>query len=465
MSGTSIAQPDVTLLMDADGVIQKVTISKLITRESTDPWVGRRWEDTVGDMGGDKVRRMISEAKANGVSPFRQVTQLLPNGTEVPIEYTTVKLGARGGLMAVGKSLRVVAELQARLISTQQKLERDYWRLRDFENRYKHLLDVSDDPVLVLNANSLRVIEANPAAQLLLGTGDKRKDDLTNRDIAADLPAQERSALQTLARHVRETGKAPAIVLHLGPAGTRCVARGSLMKADAHFQILLRLAPADSTGRGVALAPAAPSLEDLVEVLPDGFVVIDPEDTVIKRCNTAFRDLVEAASKTQVKGQRLSRWMWRPGADMSLLVSNVRRHDAVRMFSSTVHGERGTETDVEVSAVAVPPGKPEMIVMLVRDVSRRLGSGDDGSRLLSALGPITEQIGRTSLRHLVDETTSVVEMHYVKAALDLAGGNRTAAAEMLGLSRQSLYTKLKRYNLEDGKGQPEHDNDPARRKR
>lgn len=463
MSGTSIAQPDVTLLMDADGVIQKVTMSKMITRESTDPWVGRRWEDTVGDMGGDKVRRMISEAKTHGVSPFRQVTQLLPNGTEVPIEYTTVKLGARGGLMAVGKSLRVVAELQARLVSTQQKLERDYWKLRDFENRYKHLLDVSDDPVLVLNATSLRVIEANSAAQQMLGTGDKRKDDLTNRDITADLPAQERTALQTLARHVRETGKAPAIVLHLGPAGTRCVARGSLMKADSHFQILLRLAPADSA-RGISAAPPAPSIEDLVEHLPDGFVVID-QDTVVKRCNAAFRDLVEAASKTQIKGQRLSRWMWRPGADMSLLVSNVRRHDVVRSFSTTVHGERGAEMDVEVSAVAVPPGKPDSIVLIVRDVSRRLPSVDDGSRLVSALGPITEQIGRSSLRNLVDETTSVVEMHYVKAALELAGGNRTAAAEMLGLSRQSLYTKLKRYNLEDGRGQPENDNDPTRRKR
>ena len=66
---------------------------------------------------------------------------------------------------------------------------------------------------------------------------------------------------------------------------------------------------------------------------------------------------------------------------------------------------------------------------------------------------------------LSQSLTSVVEMHYVKAALDLAGGNRTAAAEMLGLSRQSLYTKLKRYHLEDGKGQPDTNNYPARRKR
>jgi DNA-binding NtrC family response regulator len=32
--------------------------------------------------------------------------------------------------------------------------------------------------------------------------------------------------------------------------------------------------------------------------------------------------------------------------------------------------------------------------------------------------------------------------------LELTGDNRTAAAELLGLSRQSLYTKLKRYDID-----------------
>jgi DNA-binding NtrC family response regulator len=67
---------------------------------------------------------------------------------------------------------------------------------------------------------------------------------------------------------------------------------------------------------------------------------------------------------------------------------------------------------------------------------------------LTAFGTITEQIGKTPLRKLVDETTSVVERHHIKAALDLTNGNRTAAAEILGLSRQSLYAKLNRYGLD-----------------
>ena len=38
---------------------------------------------------------------------------------------------------------------------------------------------------------------------------------------------------------------------------------------------------------------------------------------------------------------------------------------------------------------------------------------------------------------------------YGEQALEIAGGNRTATAELLGLSRQSLYAKLNRYGLED----------------
>ena len=37
----------------------------------------------------------------------------------------------------------------------------------------------------------------------------------------------------------------------------------------------------------------------------------------------------------------------------------------------------------------------------------------------------------------------------IEAALELTGDNRASAAEMLGLSRQSLYVKLRRYALDD----------------
>ena len=58
-------------------------------------------------------------------------------------------------------------------------------------------------------------------------------------------------------------------------------------------------------------------------------------------------------------------------------------------------------------------------------------------------------IGRVPLRDLVRETTDVIEKLSIEAALELTGDNRASAAEMLGLSRQSLYVKLRRFGLDD----------------
>ncbi len=62
---------------------------------------------------------------------------------------------------------------------------------------------------------------------------------------------------------------------------------------------------------------------------------------------------------------------------------------------------------------------------------------------------MTELVGRVPLKDLVRETTDVIERLCIEAALELTGDNRASAAEILGLSRQSLYVKLRRYGLGD----------------
>ena len=45
------------------------------------------------------------------------------------------------------------------------------------------------------------------------------------------------------------------------------------------------------------------------------------------------------------------------------------------------------------------------------------------------------------------ESTDVIEALCIEAALELTHDNRASAAELLGLSRQSLYAKLRRYGI------------------
>ena len=62
---------------------------------------------------------------------------------------------------------------------------------------------------------------------------------------------------------------------------------------------------------------------------------------------------------------------------------------------------------------------------------------------------LTALIGRMPLKDLVREATDLIERLCIEAALELTGDNRASAAEMLGLSRQSLYVKLRRYGISD----------------
>ena len=56
-------------------------------------------------------------------------------------------------------------------------------------------------------------------------------------------------------------------------------------------------------------------------------------------------------------------------------------------------------------------------------------------------------VGSASLKEIVSETTDVIEKICIEAALEITNNNRAAAAEMLGLSRQSLYVKLSKFDI------------------
>ncbi len=446
MAVVNLAQPDVTLLLDMGGVIREATVSSALSEDGVASWLGRSWDDTVPDMVGDKVRRIVEDARESGISAFRQITQRFPSGRELPIEYTTVLLGGRAGMLAVGKSLHAVAELQTRLIAAQQAMERDYWKLREVETRYRLLFNSSSEAVLLVKAANFRVVEANPSAIEALGLSGLGADGAVGHDILSVIPPDERSALTAMLRRVKEQGKAPGSLVHLGEGRLPWLVRASLMKADPEPLILLQLVATGGV-RPVPRAEATPVPDDMVNGLPDGFVTLD-RDGMVLRANRAFADLVEMGTVESVLGNRLDRWLTRPGADLSALLSMLRSHGVVRLFTTGLHGELGSDAEVEISAAGFPEADPQFYGVLLRDVGRRLVPAGEPALVNGFRDSIVEPVGRMPLRQLIKATVDGVERHYVKAALERSGGNRTAASELLGLSRQSLYMKLSRYGLD-----------------
>lgn len=448
----SIAQPDITLLLDLKGVIQKVSLSNEVSNEHAEAWLGRPWIETVGEVGSEKIRRIVEEARTEGLSAFRQVNQRFPSGRELPIEYTTIRLGGRAGLLAVGRNLQAVAELQSRLIAAQQAMERDYWKLREVETRYRLLFDTSNEAVLLVRASDLVIVEANPMAIRALGLAPH------GRDLLQEIAPADREPFQAMLQRVREQGRAPGILVHLGPEQRSWLARATPVVAEPGYVLLLQLSPVGVALPTVAGEPAA-RLDELIERLPDALVLTDREGT-IRRVNRAFLDLVQCAVSRRIVGESLGRWLERPGADLGVLLEGLARHGSVRGFVSTIRGELGSETEVEISAVAdAEPGTGHVLLVL-RDIGLRLSAvaGERGREAVAMFS--TQPVGRTPLQQLVREAVEQLERQQILASLEQTGGNRTAAAALLGLSRQSLYAKLERYGLDGGGGESErHDSE------
>jgi len=305
---------------------------------------------------------------------------------------------------------------------------------------------------LMVKVADLRIVEANRTASTVLAGAGRRKESLVGRDFVQEITSGERESVELMLRRVRDLGKAPSIVIHLGETAAPWTLRGSLMTHESMPAYLLQM-----TAIGKIPGLTRPDRDDsdgFLDRIPDAVTILD-ENGAIKKANSAFADLVEVGSSDAVVDRSLGRWLLRPGADVGVVISNIQRHGVVRLLSTSIQGELGTETEIEISGSGYQQGTETRIVLVLRNVSRRLSPTLESDDLRSALAAMTETVGKTPLRKLVKRTVEVVEQHYVRAALQLAQGNRTTASEILGLSRQSLYAKLDRYNL----GEKEPDNE------
>lgn len=443
------AASDIALVLDRNGVIQDMSVSiEDLPADHYASWVGRRWSDTVSVESRSKVQSMLENAQGGATHRWRHVNHPVPKGNDLPVMYSAVKLGPRGRIVAMGRDMRAQATLQQRLIEAQQVLERDYWRLRHVETRYRLLFDMAAEALVILDAGSLRVVEANPAAVELFGLSTRKLTghvfpfgvgEKAARDIAA-LLARARTGARTEELRLRAAGAA-------GDAGDLIVGVTNFKQEDA--QLLMLRSRAVRSSAAVSASGMGPAVTQLMQRAPDGFVVTDLDGRVLT-ANETFVELTQSATEQQLRGESLDRWMARPGVDLSVMLATLRQQGALRLFATSLRGEQGALSEVEISAVSVPDGDPPCMGFTVRHIGRRLGADlQAGKSSPRSLEQLTHLVGRMPLKDLVRESTDLIEQLCIEAALKLTQDNRASAAEMLGLSRQSLYVKLRRYGLGD----------------
>jgi transcriptional regulator PpsR len=451
------ASSDVAMIVDDQGVIRDLAFgSEDLLREGYYEWLGKPWADTVTVESRPKVEALLRDSRANAAPRWRHINHPSVDGADLPLSYSAIALpqaGRKSGARSVvfGRDLRANAALQQRLISAQQAMERDYWRLRHMETRYRSLFQVASEAVVIVDAASGKLEEANPSALAMFGVEASRPGWMLAEHFKVDAEAAKPSAgVAAMFGRVSTTGHGESIVANLADGRAMRVS-ASLFRQEKTAHLLVRIAPQE-TARSAAEGHGQAALLKLIESAPDAFVVTDLEGLIVT-ANHAFIDLAQLATEAQVKGQSMERWLGRTGVDLNVLITNLRQRGAVRLFATVMRGEYGASTEVEISGVAVTEGEHPCLGFTIRDVSRRLGgevrTTGAGREMPRSVGQMTELVGRVPLKDIVRDTTDLIEQLCIEAALELTHDNRASAAEMLGLSRQSLYVKLRRFNIGD----------------
>lgn len=428
---------DIALIVD-DGVIKDLAVSnEELSREGCDAWRGRKWIETVTVESRSKIEDLIN---GDGARPalWRQVNHPTAHGPDIPIKYTAVRTSNDNRIVAIGRDLRGVAALQQRLVEAQQDLDRDYATLREVESRYQSLFRAVSEAVLIVDAEQLTIEEANPACAQLLATS---VDLLKGAALISLFDKSAQRSIEAAAAKTLAAGRADAIELTL-KGGRKAAAMFSAFRQNNATRLIVRLA-SDKPG---ALAVRADSMR-VIELLPDGLLVVGPDFRIVA-ANRAFLDLVQVASEQQALGSHLVQFLGRSTTDLNVLISNIKNHGFARNFSTVLRDRHGKTEDVEVSAVSAPQNDTTLYGLSVRSIARRLKAGANfGAELPNSVDRLTSLIGRVSLKEIVRESTDVMEKLCIEAALEITGDNRASAAEMLGLSRQGLYSKLRRFGI------------------
>ncbi len=443
-TGRVIASAADVALVIQDGVIKDISLgNEELTREDyASSWRDRPWIETVTVESRPKIEDLLEQASSTDV-PWRQVNHPSSGGIDVPIRYTAVKTGT-DRIVALGRDLRSVSRLQQRLVEAHQHLERDYSRLREAEARYRLLFQAVSQPVLIVDPVALRIEEANPAAARAV---DEPLEALAGASLPALFAGDSADRVAGAVAEATARGEARA-----GGLRTRddevCDLVAAAFREAAGTRVIVRLRTERATD---GEAEAGSEVLDILETLPDGLLVAGP-DLRILAGNRAFAEMAQLTGEGQLVGGHVSDFLGRSPTEVNVLVSNLRSHGVVRNFATVLRDRFGSEDPVEISAVAAPAGSRAAYGFSVRNVARSLRTATRvGGGLPSTTEQLTELVGRVPLKEIVRESTDLIEKLCIEAALQVTGDNRASAADMLGLSRQSLYSKLKRFSMDDSR--------------
>lgn len=432
---------DIALVLDAGGVITQVAQAQ---GEPMAPgaasWVGRAWADTVSESTRRKIELMLGDVTSTGLARRREVSHPVGSGSEIPVAYTAIRLGAGGPVLAVGRDLRAIAAIQQRFLDAQQELERGYWKARQAETRERALFQVATDAVLVVDAATLQVVGANPMAAERAGIGCEQ---LPGRLVGTLFDRHSVNPVEELLATARGSGRPVELRARLAGSQALASVTATPFRVGDQQRLLLRLRSVEPRG------PVPSSLAAVAAVAGAAVLIVDSSGR-IRSCDASAVALFGARDEAALSGRALADWLGGPAGDVDGLLAEVRRDGLAERAALPLRGVAGAVSSVGVSASWLTEDDQESVGLILRPQPARGAAPVDAQRAFAQVwAALDRQLGSASLPDLLREFSALAEQHFIAMALQRSGGDAAAAARLLGVSSDNLGRRRRRRRTAD----------------
>lgn len=441
------AASDIALVVSAEGMILSVVINNQDDSfGNLKHWEGRPVVEFLTDDSINKFQ-IAHSAYLDGGSTRKSIELNHADNAvwQYPVRYTFHRFGHEDAVLLLGRDLRPIAETQQQLVQAQIALEQGYEVKREFDARYRVVMANVDEAVVFVSVQTGRVEDANDRAAALLGLKPEALSGATFATLFSDRSGSELT--ESLMNSTLSDDAGP-VTVRATRTRERLLLHPVVFRAAGQRILMCRL-----TGEEPANAAPDATMNHAAALFrgtSDAIVFMDGHGTVLS-VNDAFQDLIGAAHLSDVVGSSLADYLTRGQIDLGVLLDNAGRTGQVRLYATKLVNDLGARVPVEVSATRLEAAETPAVALILRDVSRlegvRKAESASGTTLPDPGRNVMDLVGSASLKDIVAETTDVVEKMCIETAVNLTRNNRVAAAEMLGLSRQSLYVKLRKFGL------------------
>ena len=429
---------DIYIILDLEGKIYESKVSqKLREKKFSTNLNKKKIYDIISEESIPKIKNQFQLILNNNKhsSKLIEINHIKKgNNDSYPISYSIKKLD-KNFIMMIGKDLLEISNIQKKLVKSQRQLEREYEKYKEFDTKYKVILNQTNDAIIIFEKDSGLIKDININAKKIL------KIEQKNKKIYNFLNLLKTKKNKNFKEEIFKHAKLNSELTIKTKKFKKLILKPMIFRSGNDLMILCQIEEYEKTKKNKN--NFSEKISNFLNISPDSIVLIS-EKGMILNSNQSLLQICNITSFNDLEGKNFSEFLEKGMTDLRIICEETLKQGKIKNFQSRMLTTQGMPFDTNISTYMMNSQNKKIIVISIRlenNLEIKPFQNEQNNNDLKNL------VGSASLKSLVSESSDVVEKICIQTALNMTKNNKVAAAELLEISRQSLYVKLEKYNL------------------